>query len=525
MLFNSYPFILFFLPTVLVGSFLISQKGKKEHVVGFVVTSSLFFYGFWNPPYVLLLVGSILFNYVIGERLLSLRGNRSSVAAARWLLGAGIAANLGAIAYFKYANFFVENFTALTGGGYSVGHIVLPLAISFFTFQQIAYLVDSYSGEARRTSLLEYSLFVTFFPQLIAGPIVHHAEVLGQYRSRRFGRFDHEAVAVGLTIFFLGLFKKVVLADGLAPFANDGFGAAARGETLSLFEAWGSTLAYTFQIYFDFSGYSDMAIGLARLFGVRLPINFDSPYKASSIIDFWRRWHITLSRFLRDYLYIPLGGNRKGVRRRYLNLLIVMLLGGLWHGAAWTFVAWGFLHGCYLAINHGWRALWRRFGGDVAHRSSSRLGLFAARVATFTAVAIAWVPFRADGMGAATSMLGSLIGLHGVALPETYRGYLDTVLPFGSGMEHLGLEFGPTPYLQGIGHVLWIVVSFLIVLLLPNVIEFVDRSDQTAGLKLAFAKPWMSWHPSPAWAGVLVVVMVWSVAQLSEVHEFLYFQF
>jgi len=264
---------------------------------------------------------------------------------------------------------------------------VLPLGISFFTFQKIALLADAYEGKIQSLNFLDYALFVLFFPQLIAGPIVHHSEAMSQFQTR--GPVQASVIAMGLTIFAIGLANKVLLADSLAVYATPQFDAAAAGAPLSFLAAWSGALAYTLQLYFDFSGYTDMAIGAALLFGVRLPLNFNSPYKARNIIDFWRRWHMTLSRFLRDYLYIPLGGNRHGKLSRYLNLFITMLFGGLWHGAGWTFIFWGALHGFYLAINHGWEALLARFGaGDVNPGGARRLG---AQVVTFLAVVVGWV--------------------------------------------------------------------------------------------------------------------------------------
>ena len=266
----------------------------------------------------------------------------------------GIGLNLGLLAWFKYANFLAASINNLAGTSLSFGDIVLPLAISFFTFQQIAFLVDAYRGLADEPNIGRYGLFVTFFPQLIAGPIVHHAEILPQYAQRDSIRLKADNLSIGLTIFAVGLFKKVVFADSMGAYADTVFQAAALGDTVSFVSAWAAAAAFSLEIYFDFSGYTDMAIGIARMFGVRLPLNFDSPYKSTSIIDFWRRWHITLSRFLRDYLYYPLGGNRNGTGRRYGNLMVVMLLGGLWHGAAWTFVFWGALHGLFrVRVSYG----------------------------------------------------------------------------------------------------------------------------------------------------------------------------
>lgn len=293
--------------------------------------TSLVFYGWWNPVYVLLIVASMLFNFWLGRRMgLAVRAGGS---AGLWLFW-GITANLLLLGYFKYANFFVSNLDVVFGTGWTIGKIVLPLGISFFTFTQIAYLVDVRRGVVCEYDLGDFLLFITFFPHLIAGPIIHHSEMMPQFAEPKTFRFQWENLAVGLAIFSMGLFKKVVIADGLSRHAVKVFDAAAAGQPLYAADAWAGVFSYAFQIYFDFSGYSDMAIALARMFGITLPLNFNSPYKAVNIIEFWRRWHMTLSRFLRDYLYIPLGGNRRGTGRRYLNLILTMVLGGLWHGAA-----------------------------------------------------------------------------------------------------------------------------------------------------------------------------------------------
>jgi len=337
MLFNSYEFLFGFVPIVLLGAHFLAGRGQQRLGVAWLVGMSLFFYGWWNPAFLGLIVGSVVFNFLVGSYLARHRLARG----ARLTLLGGILVNLGAIGYFKYAGFLVSAAGHAIGTNWETSGIVLPLAISFFTFQQIAYLIDAYRGETEEDDLLNYFLFVTFFPQLIAGPIVHHREMLPQFLRRGATRLRPNHLAVGITIFAIGLFKKVIIADGMAGYATPVFAAADRGFALTFPEAWSGVLAYSFQIYFDFSGYSDMAIGLARLLGIRLPINFFSPYKADSIIEFWRRWHISLSRFLRDYLYIPLGGGRAGVPARYRNILITMLLGGLWHGAGWTFIVWG----------------------------------------------------------------------------------------------------------------------------------------------------------------------------------------
>ena len=380
MLFNSYEFIFFFMPITLVVFFLIGVRGHHRIAIAWLVGASLFFYAWWNPAYLGLIFGSMLFNYSIGVALSNQR-KRENATVKKGILILGVAANLGALGYFKYANFFVDTVNRLFGTPFHVDKIILPLAISFFTFNQLAYLADAYSGAAREYNFLHYCLFVTFFPHLIAGPIVHHKEMLPQFSSNSIYRYNSQDMAIGLTFFFMGLFKKVVIADSVAGYAIPVFKASAQGISLTLIEAWGGVLAYTFQLYFDFSGYSDMAIGLARMFGIRFPLNFHSPYKAVNIIDFWRRWHMTLSRFLKDYLYIPLGGNRKGEVRRYVNLFITMLLGGLWHGAGWSFVAWGALHGVYLVINHIWRSFRSFLGHDLERTRWWGVGL--ARIITF----------------------------------------------------------------------------------------------------------------------------------------------
>ena len=345
---------------------------------GFLVFASLFFYSWLNVAYLPIILSSLLFNYIIGN---SLNENFNKVHIhKKSLLAFGIIANIALLGYFKYTDFLIENFNALFDTSIPLLHLALPLAISFFTFQQIAYLVDSYRGETAEYDFLNYALFVTFFPQLIAGPIVHHAEMMPQFASRWNLVKNYRNIALGLFIFSIGLFKKVVIADSFAIWATAGFDTA---ETLNFLEAWATSLSYTFQLYFDFSGYTDMAIGAALLFNIKLPINFNSPYKALDIQDFWRRWHITLSRFLREYIYIPLGGNKKGNFRTYTNLMATFILGGIWHGAGWTFVFWGFLHGLALVIHRFWKSL------------GLRLPTFLAWFITFNFINIAWVFFRA----------------------------------------------------------------------------------------------------------------------------------
>jgi len=518
MLFNSHVFIFLFLPITLFVFFKIGRMGYSRLAIAWLIGASLFFYGWWNPAYMILIIGSVLFNYTMGVLI---------VNQSKKYLALGIIVNLFLLGYFKYANFFIANINVLTGKTFHLGEIFLPLGISFFTFQQIAYLIDTYRGKTHKYDFLHYSLFVTFFPQLIAGPIVHHREMLPQFAEKSSLRFNAENMAVGLTIFFIGLFKKVVLADGVAVYASPVFDAALNGFTLTFFEAWGGALAYTFQLYFDFSGYSDMAIGLGRMFGIRLPLNFHSPYKAVNIIDFWRRWHITLSRFLRDYLYIPLGGNRKGPLRRGINLMITMLLGGLWHGAGWTFVIWGGLHGVYMLINHAWQGFRRLLGQDI--KKSSFVGRLASMTLTFTAVVVAWVFFRAKSFDSALSILQSMIGLNGFALPETYLGYLNRLFSLGTRLAELGWQFERIEFFKGIREIASLGFLLLLVWFAPNTQQLMARYrpafDTYKGKSESSCWQWMQWQPRRRWAIVCSVVTLLAILGLTRVSEFLYFQF
>lgn len=401
MIFNSFEFIFFFLPIVYILFRLIIKKSYRIGIM-FLTLASLFYYAWWNHKFLILIVLSICINYVWA--ILITRAKPESYIR-RYLLFSGIALNLVGIAYFKYANFILESFNGVFNLKFAHLDIVLPLAISFFTFQQITYLVDTHKGIISKHGFLYYCLYVTFFPQLIAGPIVHHKEVLPQFKSKRPQYASYDEISKGMIYFLIGLAKKVIIADYLATIASPVFEAAKDVNPLNIFEVWGGALAYTFQLYFDFSGYSDMAIGIALLFGIVLPLNFNSPYKARSLIDFWRRWHITLSTFLRDYLYIPLGGNRKGEIKRYRNLLYTMILGGLWHGAGWTFIIWGGIHGIGLTINHLWIAAQKKYEIVIPSTYVTRT-LFC--LVTFLCVVISWVFFRAESIYSASNILSSM---------------------------------------------------------------------------------------------------------------------
>lgn len=408
MLFTTATFICIFLPIVLAGFFGIARFSHAAAALWLFV-ASVFFYGYWMPEFTLLLLGSITGNFLVGSQISKLTDtgdDRKRAQSKRWLVF-GVAANLVLLGYYKYANFFIDNLNLALGFDWHVGRVILPIGISFFTFTQIAFLADAWRKGVREYKFVHYGLFVTYFPHLIAGPVLHHAQMMPQFREATTYRFNAGNFTAGLAIFALGLFKKIVLADGISPYADAIFSAADSGVSPDFGEAWLGAIAYTLQLYFDFSGYSDMAIGLSWMFNVRLPFNFNSPYRATNISDFWRRWHMSLSQFLRDYLYIALGGNRKGVIRRYANLMATMVLGGLWHGASWSFIIWGFLHGLYLGVNHGFRAI---CGPVLAARlDRSRLFGLASWLLTMLAVIMAWVLFRAETLRGASRILQSMV--------------------------------------------------------------------------------------------------------------------
>lgn len=519
MLFNSYIFIFLFCPITFIVFYSIGARGHHRLALSWLVVASLFFYGWWNPTHLALIVASIFFNYGIGLTL----GGRNGTTPSKWLLGFGVTGNLCLIGYYKYANFFLDNMTFALGSQYHLEKIILPLGISFFTFQQIAYLMDAYRGETKDHSFLHYCLFVTFFPQLIAGPIVHHKEMLPQFAQAMLYKFNLENLSVGLTIFAFGLFKKVNIADTLAAYASPVFAAASQGTTLTFFEAWCGALAYTFQLYFDFSGYSDMAIGLGRMIGIRLPINFNSPYKAVNIIDFWQRWHITLSRFLRDYLYIPLGGNRKGRLRQYANLMVTMLLGGLWHGAGWTFVAWGALHGFFLVTNHAWHQV----RGTYLNFSISKdtwFGKVSAQLLTFLAVVMSWVVFRSESFETATTIWQSMLGFHGIALPQLMKNIIieyDIWLPF-QFINFDGMFRNNTAPWVNRG-IIFLLFAGLIAWCMPNVTRILSNHNPV--ITHQTHPTTIVWRNSTYWAIGVGILFGLSILGLGSATEFLYFQF
>jgi alginate O-acetyltransferase complex protein AlgI len=425
MIFSSFEFIFLFLPITFIIYFYLNSKRLTGASKSFLVLASLFFYSWWNIIYLPIILVSMLFNYAIGNIL---NGKNNKNISKKTLLTIGIILNIGLLAYFKYADFFIENLNFIATSQVELLNLALPLAISFFTFQQIAYLVDSYRKETQEYDFLNYALFVTFFPQLIAGPIVHHKEMMPQFASKYKQVKKYKNIAVGIFIFSIGLFKKVVIADTFALFATQGFDNSI---SLTLVDAWITSLSYTYQLYYDFSGYTDMAIGIALLFNIKLPINFNSPYKATNIQDFWRRWHITLSRFLRDYIYIPLGGNRKGNFKTYSNLMATFILGGIWHGAGWTFIFWGFLHGFALSIHRLWSGL------------GYKLNIVIAWIITFNFVNISWVFFRAKEWEDAIKVLKGMFGLNGIYLPNALKSIFGDLERFGIGYSAILTKISP----------------------------------------------------------------------------------
>ncbi len=510
MLFNSFEYIVFFLPTACLVFFILSHKGYAQLALTSLIVASLFFYGWWNPLYLILIVGSMLFNYGVGYLLLTHDHSRQK----RFILVIGIIGNLGLLGYFKYANFFVNNVNLLFETSFHLEKIILPLAISFFSFQQIAYLVDVHKGLIQKQPFTSYCLFVCFFPQLIAGPIVHHSEMMPQFQKPHIFKFNVENLSIGIALFSMGLFKKVVLADNIAFYVSPVFLAAEHQTNVNIYTAWSAALAYTCQLYFDFSGYTDMAMGAARLFGINLPINFNSPYKSNNIIEFWRRWHMTLSRFLKDYVYVPLGGNRKGHVRRFVNLLITMLLGGIWHGAGWTFVIWGLMHGVYLVVNHLWQMIFNSAGALQSSTLSKYCYGISARLLTFFFLVIAWVVFRAHSLTGAKYMLLTMFGFNDD--PKQFHN------PFGSDLEHyyhLAFNILGLPYIG---------ILLLIMFFAPNSMQIVgilqDKNHLSYDQRAKLSR--IRFQPSAVWAVVisLMVVLAWQ-GMLGKVSEFLYFQF
>ena len=504
MLFNSHEFILLFLPLALAAHFLVARFSTVAAVLTTTV-SSLLFYAWWKPPFVALPISSILLNFWLAQEIV-----RTPPPRRKYLAVVGAAANLLVLGYFKYFDFLVAIFAHRAPTPPDV-----PLALSFTTFVQIAFLIEL-SRRPTVVALPKYAMFVSFFPHLIAGPIVRWSELGYQLDEPKRYRINWDNIARGATIFCLGLAKKILIADPLAPFVARVFDAAASGQAVTAAGGWGASIAYSLQLYFDFSGYSDMAVGLGLLFNLYLPINFAAPLRATSIVDLWRRWHISLSRFLRDFVYVPLGGSKAGAARRHLNLFVTMVLGGLWHGANWTFILWGAFHGVLLILNHVWKSI---RGATAPTPLKQCLGW----LLTFLAFAVGMTMFRAPNIGTAFAVLQAMAGFGGAGADVGFDPGLDfSLLKSGYLSEHVartvfGAQWSVTASLNTLG-------ALAVALLVPDTMELVNyregepHSDWRRRLLVR-------WQPNPAWLAATIVLFVVLFARLNEFTEFLYYQF
>ena len=505
MLFNSSEFIFVFLPLAVVLHFFVARRSVTA-AVAMTTVSSLFFYAWWKPPFVILPVLSILLNYRLAQKI-----QQASPSDARRMLIAGVTANLLVLGYFKYFDFLLSIFQ-----GRSPGVPDVPLALSFTTFVQIAFLIET-SRKPTAIHLPTYAMFVSFFPHLIAGPIVRWNELGPQLGDRLRYRADWNNIALGLAIFCLGLAKKVLIADRLAPHVGLVFDAATAGVPVTAVAAWGASIAYSLQLFFDFSGYSDMAIGLGLLFNLRLPLNFAAPFRSTSIIDLWRRWHITLSRFLRDFVYVPLGGNCSGPIRRSVNLFLTMLLGGLWHGANWTFIAWGAFHGALLIANHAWRAV-------MGPSKSSWVGNLIGWFLTFGAFAVGMTFFRAPNIETAWHMVVAMAGF-GHASP-------DAALAVTTDSWIISKGFVSEAFVRAWLGSHWTVVATLITagvlafaLFIPDTMEMADYRENEPHSNWRRSAWIFAWRPTPIRLALIVILFAIVFANLNSFTEFLYYQF
>jgi alginate O-acetyltransferase complex protein AlgI len=545
MLFNSYQFLFAFLPMTLAGFFALGTV-SRAWALRWIIFISLLFYAWWRPLNVLLIAPSILINFALARTLQRLSEDEKRRRTSRLVLLLGIAFNIAFLGYFKYIDFGRSTINDIFSTNLVLTHVILPLGISFITFQKIAFLVDVHAKRVKAFTFQDYALFVLFFPQLIAGPIVHYREMMPQFHSAS-SRFNKENFAVGLTLLSFGLFKKVVLADHIATVVTPIYNEAASGNEVSLLLAWAAAVGFTLQIYFDFSGYSDMALGLARFFGIRLPQNFYSPLKASSIIDFWLRWHITLTRFLTAYIYNPLtlwltrrrvakgrpglaGSNTTIGAFIYLlvfPILLTMFVSGLWHGAAYGFVVWGLLNGVYLTTNHAWRLIRPQLWSD--RQRYERLMLPLGRLLTFTSVAVAMVFFRSPTLTSAFDLIKGLIGHNGVALPQDVFDHLGPL----AGWLHRGgvVSVGPELWSgqEFARMVIWIFVSLLIALTCPNTLQILARYEPALGVKPLAAKfadrRLVEWDPCIGWAIGMSIITAMGIFFVGGQSEFLYWQF
>jgi D-alanyl-lipoteichoic acid acyltransferase DltB (MBOAT superfamily) len=543
MLFNSTEFLFAFLPVILAGFYLLGSISRTS-AIRWLILASLVFYAWWRPVNVLIIAPSIVINYIIARFLLKLNEGKGSPGFSRAVLLLGISFNVIFLGVFKYTDFVTGTINDVLGANLVLRHIILPLGISFITFQKIAFLVDVQAGKVKSFTFQDYCTFVLFFPQLIAGPIVHYREMMPQFHAVSC-RFDRENFAVGLTLLSFGLFKKVMLADKIALLVTPIYQQSATQGGTSFLMAWMAAIGFTLQIYFDFSGYTDMALGLARFFGIRLPQNFDSPLRASSVIDFWLRWHMTLTRFLTAYIYNPLQlcltrrRLAKGLRGfgganpefgAFVTLLmfptiLTMFVSGLWHGAGYGFIVWGLLHGVYLTINHGWRVVSARLWSD--RKSYNRVMKPVGWVLTFVAVTAAMVFFRATTVTSAIDIVKGLLGLNGIALP---RALLDQSGQLSAALHRLGVSAAQSWSVGDFAKLgAWIVVLMFIALAFPNTLEMLSRYEPALGVKPRPTKAWigqaLEWNASLLWAIVVSGIAAIAIVSIGGPSEFLYWQF
>jgi len=495
MLFNSFGFIFIFLPATFFVYFYLRSTQLVNAPKVWLISASLLFYGWSNFIYLPLILSSILFNFFISKAILKFDLVNKQFLSKKNLLKVGIISNIGLLIYFKYMNFFITNVNSVFSSNIDLLNIILPLAISFFTLQQIIFLVDSYEDLVKEKSFLNYLLFITFFPQLILGPIVHHHQMMPQFEDKKNYLINYKNISLGIFIFSIGLFKKVVIADSFEVFATQGFDVA---NTLNFFEAWVTSLSYTFQLYFDFSGYMDMAVGIALIFNIQIPQNFNSPFKASGIIDFWQRWHITLSNFITTYIYTPIVMSFKNlnIHKAMLATFLAFLIAGLWHGASWMFVIFGSLHGIGLVTNQYWNKYWKK-------KFKINLNFYLAWFITFNYVNIANVFFRARDWSDASKVINSMFSVDNIVIPSLFENKLIF-------LSNYGMVFGE--FLNNIGGnnrtILWILITLIIVLFFKNSMELLK-----------------TFKPS-IWSALLTLFfLIYSILNISKNSSFIYFNF
>lgn len=511
MLFNTHQFIFIFLPIAILGVYIIQRLKLSRYSHIWILFCSIWFYATWNFYFLFLIFSSIVLNYYIGSLITKFKKKKYLV----W----GIIFQLSILGYFKYKNFFLENLNYFSTNSFKIESLILPLGISFFTFKHILYLIERYQNNNKNLyNIVEYSTYITFFPHLIAGPLSKPKEILPQIKNINFNLTN---LNLGITIFFIGLFKKVFLADTFGSFVDTPFAAVENGYEISFFESWLSMISFSLQIYFDFSGYTDMALGLAKIFGITFPINFNSPYKSKSIIEFWKRWHITLSRFLKECLYIPMGGNRKGKLLSFLFILITMLIGGLWHGASWNFIIWGLFHGILIIANHTLNLVFK--GKNIYFLI--KLRNFFKMMFTFILVSFGWVIFKLNSIDSIKIFFDGIFGRNGFFLNPNFSRFFNN----NNMLSYINIEFKNIIY-YGTSQLYFLIIGLIIVFILPNTHEIMKNFK----IVLPFKNPIknqnniskITFRLSTGWALFIAFIGVCAITGISnDVKEFIYYQF